>query len=59
MERFIAYYEGKAVARAKTLEQLMNVRAVKSLLGKKELIIRHITPEGVKVVYKGGIDKTS
>jgi hypothetical protein len=57
MEVFIAYYEGKKIAKSKTLEQLMNMRAVRSLLGKKELIIRHITSGGAKVVYRGDVDK--
>ena len=57
MERFVAYYEGKAIARARTFEGLVKMRRVKFLLEKKEFIIRHVTPGGAKVIYRGGSDK--
>jgi hypothetical protein len=52
-EKFVAYYEGKAIGKSGNFQELMAKKRVQALLGRKELIIRHITSEGAKVVYRG------
>ena len=52
-EKFVAYYEGKAIGRAASLQELMKQRRVSCFLDKKEFIIRHMNEGRAKVVYKG------
>jgi hypothetical protein len=51
--RFAAYYEGRKIAKAKTLGELLNIRRVRRLLGEKEFLIRHLDSGKAKVIYLG------
>ena len=53
-ERFVAYREGKKIATAKTLEELLSMKRVKGCLGSKEFLIRHIAQDKVELIYQGG-----
>ena len=53
-KRFAAYYEGRKIAKATTLEELLGVRRVRRFLGKKEFLIRHLSGGKTRVIYQGG-----
>lgn len=48
---FEAYYRGQVIGRSTTLEGLVEQKEVKWLFGNKDLLIGHIAPEGMIVVY--------
>ena len=48
---FTAFYQGKEIASAASLQELANKAKVKSLLGQKDLVIKHSVPEDLVVVY--------
>lgn len=52
---FIAYYRDQIIASSKTLEGLMTQKEVRWLLGNEELLIGHLAPEGMIVVYQSSI----
>jgi len=52
-ERFVAYYEGKKIASAGKLEELLGMRSVGRFLGEKEFIIRCLNLGRVEVVFRG------
>jgi len=54
-EKFVAYYEGKRIASAGKLEQLLVMRKVKCFLGKRELLIRCVALDGAEVVFRGDV----
>lgn len=54
-ERFVAYHEGKRIASAGKLEELLNLRSVRRFLGEKELLIRCVSSGKAKVVFRGDV----
>jgi len=48
---FIACYKGKEIASAASLKDLTDRARVKSLLGKKDLVIKHTVPENLIAIY--------
>ena len=52
-ERFVAYYEGKRIANAGKLEELLSMRSVRRFLGEKEFLIRYLNLGRVEVVFRG------
>ena len=52
-ERFVAYYEGKKIASAEKLEELLSMRSVRRFLGEKEFLIRCLNLGRVEVVFRG------
>lgn len=52
---FVAYYRGQVMASSKTLEGLMTQKEVRWLLGNEDLLIGHLAPEGMIVVYQNSI----
>ena len=54
-ERFVAYYEGKRIASAGKLEQLLDMRKIKCFLGKRELLIRYLDLDRAEVVFRGDV----
>ncbi|MBA7681674.1 hypothetical protein ES703_90014 [subsurface metagenome] len=52
-ERFVAYYEGKKIASAEKLEELLSMRSVRRFLGEKEFIIRCLNLGRAEVVFRG------
>lgn len=54
-ERFLAYYEGKRIASAGKIEELLNRRSVRRFLGEKELLIRYVDSGEARVVFRGDV----
>lgn len=54
-EKFAAYYEGKRIASAGKLEELLNMRSVRRLLGKKELLVRRLGSGEAEVIFRGDV----
>ena len=54
-ERFVAYCEGKRIASAGKLEQLLDMRKVECFLGKRELLIRCVDLDRAEVVFRGDV----
>jgi len=54
-EKFAAYYEGKRIASAGKLEELLNMRSVRLLQGKREFLIRCLGSGGAEVVFRGDV----
>ena len=52
-ERFVAYHEGKRIASAGKIEELLNLRSVRRFVGEKELLIRCVDSGKTKVVLEG------
>ena len=52
---FVAYYRGQVMASSKTLEGLMKQKEVKWLLETQDLLIGHLAPEGMIVVYQNSV----
>lgn len=55
-ERFVAYYEGKKIANAGKLEELLSMRGVRRFLGEKEFLIRCLNLGRAEVVFRGDAD---
>jgi hypothetical protein len=54
-EKFAAYYEGKRIASAGKVEELLNMRSVRRWLGKKEFLIRCLGSGEAEVVFRGDV----
>lgn len=54
-ERFVAYYEGKRIASAGKLEELLSMRSVRRFLGEKEFLIRYLNLGRAEVVFRGDV----
>ena len=52
-ERFVAYYEGKRIASAGKIEELLSMRSVRRFLGEKEFLIRYLNLGRAEVVFRG------
>ena len=48
---FVACYKGKELASSANFKDLTNNTKVKSLLGDKNLVIKHNVPEGLIAIY--------
>jgi len=53
--RFVAYHEGKRIASAGKIEELLNLRSVRRFLGEKEFLIRCVDSGKVRVVFRGDV----
>lgn len=51
----MAYYEGKRIASAEKLEELLSMRSVRRFLGEKEFIIRYLNLGRAEVVFRGDV----
>ena len=54
-EKFVAYYEGRRIASAGKLEELLDMRRVKPFLGKREFLVRYLDLGSVEVVFRGDV----
>lgn len=54
-ERFVAYHEGKRIASAGKIEELLNRRSVRRFLGETELLIRYVDSGETRVVFRGDV----
>ena len=52
-EKFVAYYEGKRIASAGKLGELLSMRSVRRFLGKKEFLIRYVDSGKAEVIFRG------
>lgn len=48
---FVACYKGKDIAYSTSLKGLTDKEKVKTLLGKKDLVIKHTVPENLVAIY--------
>lgn len=48
---FVASYKGKEIASSSNFKELASLAKVKSLLGDKNLVIKHNVPEGLIAIY--------
>ncbi|MBI2850327.1 MAG: hypothetical protein HYX80_04705 [Chloroflexi bacterium] len=48
---FIACYKGKEIAFSRSFKDLANTAKVKTLLGDKDLVIKHNVPENIVAIY--------
>ena len=48
---FIACYKGKEIAFSPSFKDLANTARVKTLLGDKDLVIKHYVPENLVAIY--------
>jgi hypothetical protein len=54
-EKFAAYYEGKRIASAGKLEELLNMTSVRRFIGKKEFLIRRLYSGKAEVIFRGDV----
>ena len=52
-EKFVAYYEGRKIASAGKLEELLDMRKVKPFLEKREFLIRCVDLDRAEVIFRG------
>ncbi len=48
---FVAFYKGKEIAFSRSFKDLANTAKVKTLLGDKDLVIKHYVPENLVAIY--------
>ncbi|MCD6299591.1 MAG: hypothetical protein J7L78_00245 [Dehalococcoidales bacterium] len=54
-EKFVAYYEGRRIASAGKLEELLDMRKVKPFLEKREFLIRYVDLDRAEVIFRGDV----
>jgi len=54
-EKFVAYYEGRRIASAGKLEELLDMRKVKPFLEKREFVIRCVGLDRAEVIFRGDV----
>ena len=54
-ERFVAYHEGKQIANAGKIEELLNRQSVRRFSGEKELLTGYVDSGKARVVFIGDV----
>lgn len=54
-EKFVAYYEGRRIASAGKLGELLDMRKVKPFLEKREFLIRCVDLDRAEVIFRGDV----